>query len=105
MRTAIEEGMDLSGMIASQDEGSKPKTARNKVMRLWNLAFVPEVDPGPAENFPHLQPKNRRVCVQGSVHPVLLHEVVPLLDCRVLLTDCWLGLGHTSLLSCHGAIN
>src|SRR5215510_725730 len=96
--------MDLSGMITSQNEGAKPKTARNKVVRLWNLAFVPEVDPGPAENFSHLQRKNRGVCVQGSVHPVLLYEVVPLLDRRVLLTDCWPGLGHTSLLSCHGAI-
>jgi hypothetical protein len=97
--------MDLSGMIASQNEGATPKTTRNKVVRLWNLAFVSEIDPGPAENFPHLQLKDRGVCVQGSVHPVLLHEVVPLLDRRVLLTDCWLGLGHTSLLSCHGAIS
>src|SRR4051794_2794040 len=83
VRTAILEHMDLAVGMASHDDRLSPYLRGAVVARLWYLAVMPHVDPGPAEDAIHLQFVYVGIDVHSAVNAFRLNQmaeigVVPL---------------------------
>src|SRR5579871_1137937 len=66
-------------LIADQHDRLASDPGREIVARIFHLAFVPDVDPGRAENPFKLQLEYRRVRIDAPMHAARLHEARELL--------------------------
>ena len=80
MGAAIVKGTNDAGVVAHDDKRTQAELSRNEVVVVRNLAFVREVDPGTPENMGHFRIEDRRVGVEEPVNPILLNELVPVIE-------------------------
>jgi hypothetical protein len=78
VRTAVLEHIDLAVTVAHHNHRLAPHLCREVVTPLRNLAFVPDIIPGPTEDAIHFQLEHCRVCEHPAVNAFRLDEAINL---------------------------
>ena len=77
MRAAVVERPKRTVATARNDERPEPELSGHVIIHIWDLAFVRQVDPSPAENMSHLGGKYCGIGVDGAVNAMFLDQTVP----------------------------
>tara|TARA_B110000116_G_C16438064_1_gene403601 strand:+ start:227 stop:544 length:318 start_codon:yes stop_codon:yes gene_type:complete len=83
MRAPVEECTDCPIGVSTEDDRSSPKVRELKIIGLWNLTLVAQIDPGTSKDAFHFVGKNDWLRVKRPVNTVVLEEgVIVGLVCR-----------------------
>src|SRR5215471_1424902 len=74
MRTLIVHERNVSIEIAREQERLFADSGRNKIARTFDLALVPDIDPGVTEHTFELQFENVRIGIEAAVHAAGLDQ-------------------------------
>ncbi len=85
---AVEQEADLALAVAGHDHRLRADRLEHVVVRLGNLAGVPDEHPRPVPDPLQLGRPHRRVGVQRTVHPVVVDERVPTDVVGVIAPPC-----------------
>src|ERR1700687_772372 len=77
MRTSVKKRMDAPIAAAGKDNRSQSKPAGNEIILPGDFGLMPKIDPGAAKNFDHFLGEDGGVGIERSMHPMLLHQVIP----------------------------
>src|SRR4029078_7218259 len=70
MPAAVEECTQLVVLASHQDDGLQPDLPADIVTAVWHFAFVPEIDPEPAEDVLHLPLEQLCVVVDPAMNAI-----------------------------------
>jgi hypothetical protein len=70
----VVQDMELFVGTADDDDRLAPDLRAKIIARLAHLAFVADIDPGPAENALELKLEDRRIVVKRTMHRSRFHQ-------------------------------